>query len=728
MRLHAPVRRYLLLIPLVVVLLAIVALLSRNRNSFGIPHDYALDSIQSSKWEAFGGVWTLNDGVAVNNSDERGAKLLTGSLNWTDYSVDADVQLSSEYGDAGLIIRSTDEERGVDSYRGYYAALRSNEITTSDANSLIIGRADQVWTPLGGAPLRQPVVPGHWYHLHLVALGCTFAVSTSTENEDPVAVVSQDPHCFPNGRFGLRSYASGGIWKNVRVGLATEGDLHGLILLAAKHRSAATPLATPTPKVPALVQTESNVAAESVTRLDISPMNLLRLNSASTPVLATVRGAVIGTSPSLFLQDSNGGVAIHGNYDSRIRIGDEVQATGKVQPETFGAALDDAQIQLLWSGDPGPPLSVTTSQAALGTYDYEFVEIKGVLSERAHQSDGSTNFELQSDGQSFIGILAPQQSNTRLPSVSPGSLLSLRGVCVNGLGYTRGQAAFAVVLRSADDINVIAGPSWWTGIRLFAIISTGIILVLLALLLYSRIERWRMKAVIEERVRLAHEMHDTLAQSFAGIGFQLQAVASEVHDVSSPLHKHILLAQELVRSSHEDARRDIFTLRPRSDQTNGVLAALAFSVKRLIRDDSIQTSFTCTGEPRAIPPRLSDALLRIGEEAIANAVQHAKAKRIDVTLSYCRKAVELIIQDNGIGFDLNEKAQRYGIIGMQRRARIVSAALSVNSAKGIGTTVHVSARLPFQLTWINLPRLAFAWLLEILFHDKDATDSNPYRG
>lgn len=722
------VRRYSLIVLVVVALIALVALLTKRMHSIGIPHDYALDRVQADKWDAFGGVWTLKDGIAENNSDERGAKLLTGSYDWADYSVDADIQLSSEHGDAGLIIRSTEEERGVDSYRGYYAGIRSNEITNSDANSLIVGRADQFWTPLGGTQLQAPVVPAHWYHMHLLALGCTVAVSTSTTNEDAVALVFRDPKCLPKGRFGLRSYASGGIWRNVRVAPATEEDLRGLMIMASQQSSTAAIAAQTGSAIEPMGQIGSKVDEDSMGKVNISPINTLRLSSASHPVLATIRGAVIGTTPTLFLQDATGGVAVQDHYNPKIRIGDEVQATGRVHPETFGAVLVDAQVQLLWSGDPVPPLSVTASQASLGSYDSQFVEMKGVLSLRPSQSNGSTTFELQSDEQSFLGILEPLQSNARLPSFSPGSLLDLRGVCVTGRSYTSGRVPFAIIIRSADDIKLIAGPSWWSGIRLFAIIATGAILVLLALLLYSRIERWRMKAVIEERVRLAHEMHDTLAQSFAGIGFQLQAVASEVHDVNSSLHRHILLAQELVRSSHEDARRDIFTLRPRSDQTAGVLAALAFSVKKLIRNDSIQTRFDYTGEPRPIPPRLSDALLRIGEEAIANAIQHAKPKQIAITLAYDRKNVMLRIQDDGVGFDMTERTQSYGILGMQRRARTVGATLSVKSAKGSGCTILVSARLPYQLNWINLPRLAFAWLLEILFHDKDAPHSNPYRG
>jgi hypothetical protein len=90
-------------------------------------------------WQAFGGTWQFADGVMSNISDERGAKLMTGPAYWTNYSVEADVFLLGQYGDAGLIIRASDEEQGVDAYHGYMAGLRDLD------NTLMMGRADYGW-------------------------------------------------------------------------------------------------------------------------------------------------------------------------------------------------------------------------------------------------------------------------------------------------------------------------------------------------------------------------------------------------------------------------------------------------------------------------------------------------------------------------------------------------------------------------------------------------------
>src|SRR5579863_1266846 len=101
------------------------------------PQSISLD--KQDAWQAFGGTWQYVDGVMTNHSDERGAKLLTGPDHWANYAVEADVLLLGQYGDAGLIIRASDEETGVDAYHGYMAGLRDLD------NTLMMGRADYGW-------------------------------------------------------------------------------------------------------------------------------------------------------------------------------------------------------------------------------------------------------------------------------------------------------------------------------------------------------------------------------------------------------------------------------------------------------------------------------------------------------------------------------------------------------------------------------------------------------
>jgi len=146
----------------------------------------------------------------VNESNERGAKLVTGSGYWQDYTVQADVALRS-LGDAGLIARVSDPEQGVDAYSGIYTGLRIRD------QALVLGIADHDWQEHEAKPLSSPIVPNSWYHLSLRLEGCKVNAIVSHENSELAKLDVTLNSCPLRGKIGLRSYDSGGIWKNVQV-------------------------------------------------------------------------------------------------------------------------------------------------------------------------------------------------------------------------------------------------------------------------------------------------------------------------------------------------------------------------------------------------------------------------------------------------------------------------------------------------------------------------------
>jgi hypothetical protein len=185
-------------------------------------------------WQPFGGAWQFVDGAMLNNSDERGAKLMNGDTHLSNYVIEADVQLLGQYGDAGLIVRANNEEVGVDAYNGYYAGLRDLD------NTLILGHAGFGWVEY----LRNRVVPRvvaqQWYHLKLLAYECDIVASaTSLSGEATIAAV-EVPDCIRSGRFGLKSYQTGGRWRNVQVRPAARQEL--LNLVGRSEISMANPL------------------------------------------------------------------------------------------------------------------------------------------------------------------------------------------------------------------------------------------------------------------------------------------------------------------------------------------------------------------------------------------------------------------------------------------------------------------------------------------------------
>ncbi|MGD0889929.1 MAG: histidine kinase [Terracidiphilus sp.] len=659
-------------------------------------------------WQAFGGTWQFIDGTVRNNSDERGAKLMSGSVYWTNYMVQADVRLLGQYGDSGLIIRANDEEEGVDAYHGYMAGLRDLD------NTLILGRADYGWREYVAKTVAPRVFDQQWYHLKFLAYGCILAVSATPPSGPPTTAAIEDPDCVPSGRFGLKSYNTGAQWRNVSVSPATHEDLVAMI------GNVQPPIGVPG-QFPAGTEPGSydkyfepihRDLLEHRTDVDTQTIGSLRLLSPNTPTAVTIHGVVTLTSPILFVQDPTGGLAIpNNNTRVPLEIGDEIEAKGDAEPHDFSSVLRNSNLRLLWSHTPVPPVSVTASQAATGVFDAEFVEIQGRLVSKQSGAGRALTLTLDDGSQSFLAIAGGDGSAARVSLLKDQSRLRLRGICTVDPAYTHNLTSFAILLPSLSDVEVVEGPPWWSAGHIIALIIGTLIFALAGMIAYIFFERWRLQAVLEERERLAHEMHDTLAQSFAGLGFQLEAIYDDASEESSILPQ-LEVARNMVRNSHEEARRSIAALRPENLDSMGLLHALKDCAHRMINGRSaIAVRAVSSGSERTIPLRISDTLLRIGQEAIANSIRHAHPDSLIVSLIYDKTALELVVEDDGRGFLVSSESAGFGIRGMGKRADSISARFTIQSTPGRGTVVRVLVPLPpsfLRTYWQKIP-LRFPW-------------------
>jgi signal transduction histidine kinase len=668
-------------------------------------------------WQAFGGTWQFVNGAMRNNSDDRGAKLMTGSASLKDYMVEADVLLLGAYGFAGLIIRSSDEEEGVDAYHGYMAGLADLD------NVLFLGRADYGWRGYVAKTISPRVYDQQWYHLKLLAYECIIAVSVTGPSGQAAAAAVEDPGCIPSGRFGLRSYNTGAEWRNVKVRSATHQDL--IAMIGDTH----PPLAVPGQSPAGADAATNDRFFEPIHRdllqnrsdLNVQPISSLRLFSPNTPKPVTVHGVVTLTSPVLFVQDSTGGLAIPGGHaQAPLEIGDEIEAKGDAELHDFSSVLRNANVRMLWSRTPVPPVSVTASQAATGAFDAEFVEIQGRLVAEHADSGGTLILSLDDGSQSFLAIATQTGSATSFRRLKDKSRLRLRGICTVDPVYTNNLTPFALLLPSFHDVEVIEGPPWWTVGHIIALIIGSSILFLAGLAVFIHIERWRLQAVLEERERLAHEIHDTLAQSFAGLGFQLEAIYDEVREGSSILPQ-LNVARDMVRNSHDEARRSIAAMRPEHLESMGLLLALEACARRMTYGSSfIAIKTISSGSERSLPLRIADTLFRIGYEAIANAVRHAHAATLTLSLVYHKSTLELIVADDGSGFLVSSESAGFGIRGMSKRAASISARFTIRSIPGEGTAIHVVVPLPsyFRAFWERIA-WPFFWRKQL----RERTDS-----
>ncbi|MGW1891032.1 sensor histidine kinase [Streptomyces sp. NPDC002004] len=205
----------------------------------------------------------------------------------------------------------------------------------------------------------------------------------------------------------------------------------------------------------------------------------------------------------------------------------------------------------------------------------------------------------------------------------------------------------------------------------------------------------REAGVADERRRLAAEIHDTLAQGLTGIIAQLQVVANAPDpDIA---RAHLDRAADLARHSLGEARRSVQNLAPAALEHDGLPEALAKTVGDWAERTGVRAEFTVTGPAEPLHEEIEGTLLRIAQEALANASRHAAATRTGVTLSFMDGEVTLDVRDDGRGFDPllprpRTRTGGFGLDGMRARAERVAGSLTVESEPGSGTAV--SARVP----------------------------------
>jgi two-component sensor histidine kinase len=678
------------------------ALLYLHNSTRRLPYHDSFAAGKADEWKAFGGTWAVYDGGMRNDSDERGAKLMTGSAYWTNYVLEADVKLLGEDGDAGLVIRASDAEAGVDSYSGYYAGLRTRD------NRLTLGLADHGWEEYEDAPIPHGVRAFQWYHLKLLAYGCDVVASATfpLQGGDTTTAAVHDRDCLKAGGIGLRSYSSGGIWRNVRVRAATAADLEAMLAgHALREITSNQPYWNGTSifgsgSLPSHVNPEPGLA-----RAAVQPISSLRMAISSQPVIATVRGVVTLASPALYVQDSTGGVAVDADSSSPLKVGDEVLVTGEVKPRDYSATLDRAKVQLLWTRNPVAPISLTPEQAATGSFAAMFIELEGTFTGASQTPEGTPVLNLSAGRQAFRAVVENSRGSVLAGKLKRGSLLRMRGVCVVDPAGTHNLTPFVLLLPSADDVDVLAGPPWWNTRHIVIIGFAVFLLAFIGLLIYSTVEKWRLKAVAEERELLAHEMHDTLAQSFAGLGFQLQAIRNRMPENMPKVQEQLDLACDLVRHSHEEARRQIMMLRAESPERAGLAPLLESCARHMLEGGDVVVESQQEGDCGAIPLRVNDTLFRIGQEALANAVRHARPTRIRILALCSDDSVTLTIEDDGRGYEQGSEGRGFGVRGMRRRAATIGANMTIATSPGQGTRVIVTAHLPRRGTlsiWTGL--------------------------
>jgi signal transduction histidine kinase len=210
---------------------------------------------------------------------------------------------------------------------------------------------------------------------------------------------------------------------------------------------------------------------------------------------------------------------------------------------------------------------------------------------------------------------------------------------------------------------------------------------------HARLQAAKAKfdGALEERTRMAREIHDTLLQGVTGIAIQLRAVLPDVRttpDTVAPLLQDIA---ELAERTSSEARQAVWDMRPSKDSSRDLARYLEITARRLVASTTIQLSVSATGTARPLPAEQQAAIVRIVQEAIANAVRHAKPRIIHLLIAFESEQLRVSVVDDGNGFtveqDFNSYEGHWGLLGMTERANQIGGDLTVRSAPGNGTTV-----------------------------------------
>ena len=323
------------------------------------------------------------------------------------------------------------------------------------------------------------------------------------------------------------------------------------------------------------------------------------------------------------------------------------------------------------------------------------VRICGTIAEVHSLGTPDAQIDILSDEHHLAVLIGPE---VEPPAI--GSRVAVSGICLfatetedDRLGMTR-LKGFSLVTRDASDIQVIDSPPWWTPGRLFVLV--GALVTLIAALVWRNRRKVQLSAResqlrIDERTKLAVELHDSLAQNLTGISLQLDAAEMAGEEDRRAALTYLSNAREALRSCREGLRYCLSDLRSRSFEDTDMTEAVTETVRPHIGKTRLAVRFNV---PRA---KLSDttahAVLCIVRELAVNAVRHGHATDIHVAGEFRDGQIRFSVRDNGCGFDPDSRpgsAQgHFGLLGITERVSNFKGSLKIDSSVGKGTKATV---------------------------------------
>lgn len=463
---------------------------------------------------------------------------------------------------------------------------------------------------------------------------------------------------------------------------------------------------------------------ESITLVEAAkpsgPVPLVRVDGllrVDAPLRQRVRVRGVAThlvhGRGLYLRGEGGSMFVQTAQPLTVHRGEVVEAEGYPIVTPFRPSLSALNVQKIGEAEEAIlPHEFNAATTRDSREQCELISLPADLLE-VNQDRMGTHLVCRAEGQTFEAMLSlPASPEAEL---MPGMKLQLTGICEfitdRPLVIPRNATSFRLILRGPEDIRVLAEAPWWTEQRarwlLGALLALAAAVAIWAVTLQFMVNKQKdvirdqtqQQATLQERQRIAQDLHDTLEQELVGVNMLLDDTARRLGSAESSAAQPLELARRLLRRAREDSRSTIRELRSVTLEQRGLPAAMEELLRPLASASAAEFQVVTTGIPQRLAGTLETNVLRFAQEAVANAAQHSGAARIIVTLDYDDEFVRLIIRDDGCGFDpaaVTALSGHFGLSGMRERAEKVSGHFSIRSTPGQGTEVE-----------LLLPRLEF---------------------
>ena len=424
-----------------------------------------------------------------------------------------------------------------------------------------------------------------------------------------------------------------------------------------------------------------------------------------------IEGEVIHSEAGsrIFVRDGSQCIQVNTSQDVRLGPGDRIRVLGFPYKSEHSPSLDDAICKITARAVKLPePLDLSRIADAY-SHDPELVRLTATVIGRVLHRDGWA-ISVTSEGVQFPLVLPASSGAPSALSLKPGARIEVSGICLDSGywmpdGVTVFSSSFRILLRSPADIRVIAEPPWWTPGRLNILLGSLVAASLGAIALVTLVSRVRLRrqvadrrqaegefaAILSERNRMAREIHDTEAQDLSAIAAQLEVARSKLGPGNDGALLHITMAREAACSSLQEARRSIWNMRSQVLEDWDLAEALIRLLEQATRGTATRGVGRVSGDMRRLPSAQENNLLRIGQEAIHNAMLHGHPGMIELTMDFSDIRVRLCIKDDGCGFDPvaadKEPSIHFGLAGMRERIQQCGGILNISSKPGIGTEI-----------------------------------------